>query len=307
MIPRCFSRILETMGTGGRGQPSFVLLELFTLLGTEHDGTVTGMAEAAKQWRTGEFQYRIKDTLGSEVLQCAVPFLRILGLIDERTLTPKEWKQIHGFRLPLDVAICGARFTAMQKRLAFADAHMPKDVDVDSLATLGSIRGLDQDEIEACRKLEPWDMMSEEFKHPTIEADLACIIVFSHDYRHESLGESPYYRVCAPPRKMSEDLSVEEIRKWKPEPGFDDTLDAWITLRAADGLPLALRNVLLVTSGPSFDRVECIAQQKLPDCRVYVIGYAAPASLNLSQYLNELSMLLFECDAWLKAREPVTA
>jgi hypothetical protein len=136
---------------------------------------------------------------------------------------------------------------------------------------------------------------------PTIEANLAEGLFRSQSKTLPRLQKSLYRSVCAPPRKMPKEASPEELRKWRPEPGFEDTLETWRTwyMKTTGSAPADWNcNVILVTSGPVWDRYGWITEQTFLGCSVFSVGYATPPSLNLGQYLNEVSMLLHECSKW---------
>jgi hypothetical protein len=295
LIPRCFNPILSNIENGGT--PTEQLKELFKLHGLPDNISVTEMAQMAAQWRTGRFQFQIEPKPGDQ-LEAARPLLRQLGMIEARSLSTEDIEAIRVTHSENVLLLAGGRFKAISKRMAFAfKALGHTGIDLDSFVTLGSTRRLGEDELEEVVS-SGMNYFNQEVSFPLIEAELARHLFYK--YQNQSGVLRQFLPVCAPPRVMPKELPLEELKKWRYDAGFDDTVDAWMEARKRMHDPVIKCNVIVVTSGPVWDRYARIVQQKMPTgSAVYCIGYETPGTLNLQQYLNELSMLLYECAQWL--------
>lgn len=300
-IPRCFQLFLANTDQGVR--PTQPLLELFKLLEIEHDGTIDdpedGMVKKASEWQTGQLQCHIEEQHG-DIKESAKSIFRQFGLVDERRLTDEDCRKIVDSGLPTEILVAGARFRGIRKRSYFAAEESRKLLHFTiHWVALGSIRGLDDDEIEAWEKLT--EDQGVKGDPPFIEADLAFDIVQKVS-ASKGVWVNPE-RVCAPPRKKPpKDAPPEEHIRYRAEPGFADTLDAWLKLRQRKGNPVCPCNAIVAASGPAFDRYAWDAMQKLPSgSNVFVIGYETLAGFKGSQYLNEVALMLQQCAAWLKS------
>lgn len=284
--------------------PSVELSRLFEMTGVKHSGSVISMAKAAQTWRTEKFRSGVEGRQPQDVSLELPGVLMALGLCAERRLKDEEWRELRSPD-PAEIAIVGAKFATTFRRIKFIFEALPGNHYPLCLNTLGSIRGLNEHEkrqwgerVLSEAGLEP------RFRFPAIEAQLAEGIV--EFFR--SLGVSPWVRsitchqVCAVNRTRPADLSVDELLKWRPEPKFSDKLDAWKEFRKRIGHtidPPARSSIVIVASGPVWDRYELITQHKFPGRDVCCIGPAASAETSLSCYLSEIAKILHAGLGWV--------
>lgn len=295
MIPRCFTFLRTT-----DNRPSDALNRFFAFMaeatGLTTDGTLADMAAKAQAWATGQLQYQIQEKYG-DALTAAMPHFQALGLAGERRPTDDFLTLLRTEPHRNVLVLCGARYKAMSKRLEFALSALPNDIPLWEIVGLGSIRRLDVDELEDWEKARP-PHLPRDWRYPSIEADLCYAIVQSLPPVSARTGMTQHTRVCAPPRLRPKQQSPAEAAAWRPEPGFRDTLQAWKALRASEvSSDFADLRLIVVTSGPVWDRYEYDIAREFPGVHAQVIGYATPATLNCSQYLNELALQLREAVA----------
>ncbi len=305
MVPACFSTILANTDRNG-GQPTEAVLAIVKQVpGTpQNDGSMVSVAAAAQTWVTGDFQKDVQERHPG-LRAALMPLFDTLGLTRARVLRTDQYTQIADNDLPMEFLLAGATKAAMTKRIVFAGGiQYPRPFQ--RAAVLGSIRQLTQKEID---EFDSPDGVQQDasvhfglpmtFMYPQTEADMGYLVYRTMQPTLTSFRDFPAdcdkVVACNKPRPAA-DAPYDTLKKYRPEPGFDGTVDAWLALRKRMGIPVQACNAIVATSGPSFDRFERIVQAKLPaGSNVYAVGYPPPETLNASQYLNELALLLYEC------------
>ncbi|MCX7337903.1 MAG: hypothetical protein NTX76_01290 [Alphaproteobacteria bacterium] len=212
------------------------LLELFSVLGISHDGTVPDITQLCQKLfrrKPGQERWQMEE-IYSDKREKLLPILQKLGVLDE----------IRPFLNQYDtILINGGLVSRMRVRLKFLDEQWAKQVRAKHIVFLVSDRPLDpiKESIEVINNpqnstipFRPGWSAAVASVTPKTEAD-AAKIVWDQIITQPGLRRTKVHYVRAP-------MIMDEKTQIVKRPGTIDTMNAWLDTKPTPGKYLVISN-----------------------------------------------------------------
>lgn len=251
------------------GKPSDALLKLLQLTNVAHDGTLAGIRDATqREWyQEGRLRKDVEEQHASLKDQ-VMPLFRTLGMVDAVTAPVGG-----GF---FNVLVLGATVTAVRKRYRyFRDEQRKQGWLWIGMYFLGSTRKLGQQEIDLLLKPDNPDLPFSPDWEPILDTAVTEAQMMSM-VAHQTVIRDVMV------------LSTPEVEGRNANTG--DTVRYWKEVIRCEE-----PDVLVVSSQPYVSYQGLTAQNVLGHpYRVTAIGYAAPPTITVSGYLDNVAKLIYE-------------
>lgn len=265
-----------------KGQPHDLLREILKITGVQHDGTLDDIRDVtqATWYQAGKLRSDIDEKYGGK-RQMLMHLLQQLGFVHEITVEGK-----------FDIAVIpGAMLTGFRKRLAFLMSLWEKHgVRFSRIVLLGSKRPLNKDK-EGAEKLFQRDNTelpirpdwTEMKAAPTDEAGMMQMVYDQARLPWESQPEYAPIFVATP------------LKERNQNPNTRDTIEDWLARFVTREDKKKGLLTVVASSQPYVSFQHFVFNEMLPEAwTLRSVGYAAPDSINISQYLDNLAKLIYE-------------